>query len=124
ILDINAQATTQYLNAQIEAGAQAVMVFDSWGGVLADGLYQEFSLAYIRKILNGLIRENDGRTVPVIVFTKGGAQWLEDIADLSCDAVGLDWTANLANARKRIGDKVALQGNLDPMAMFGGDQVI
>ncbi|TEA79194.1 uroporphyrinogen decarboxylase [Allopusillimonas ginsengisoli] len=124
ILEINAQATTQYLNAQIEAGAQAVMVFDSWGGVLADGMYQEFSLAYIRKILKGLIRENDGRIVPVIVFTKGGALWLEDIADLGCDAVGLDWTANLTNARKRIGDKVALQGNLDPMAMFAGDQVI
>ena len=124
ILDINAQATTQYLNAQIEAGAQAVMIFDSWGGALADGLFQEFSLAYTRKIVQGLIRENDGRTVPVIVFTKGGAQWLEDVADIGCNAVGMDWTANLAAARRRVQDKVAFQGNLDPMAMFGGEQVI
>ncbi len=124
ILEINAQATTQYLNAQIEAGAQAVMVFDSWGGVLADGLFQEFSLAYIRKVVQGLKREHDGRTVPVIVFTKGGYPWLEDIAAVGCNAIGLDWTANMASARRRVEDKVALQGNLDPMAMFGGEQVI
>jgi uroporphyrinogen decarboxylase len=124
MLEINAQATTQYLNAQIDAGAQAVMIFDSWGGVLADGLFQEFSLAYTRKVVQGLTRHREGRPVPVIVFTKGGAQWIEEIAACGCDAVGLDWTANLTQARARVGDKVALQGNIDPMALFGGEAAI
>ncbi|TAL77821.1 MAG: uroporphyrinogen decarboxylase [Burkholderiaceae bacterium] len=124
ILDINAQAIGQYLNAQIRAGAQAVMVFDSWGGVLADGLFQEFSLAYTRKVVQSLVRNNEGRVVPVIVFTKGGGPWLEDIAGIGCDAVGVDWTVNLARARKRVADSVALQGNLDPMALFGGETAI
>ncbi|HEY0296421.1 MAG TPA: uroporphyrinogen decarboxylase family protein, partial [Bordetella sp.] len=124
ILGINAQATQQYLNAQIDAGAQAVMLFDSWGGVLADGLYQAFSLAYTRQVVQGLRREHEGRQVPVIVFTKGGGAWLEDIAACGCDAVGLDWTVNLGAARARTGDAVALQGNLDPMALFGGAQAI
>ena len=124
ILEINAQATLQYLNAQIDAGAQAVMLFDSWGGVLADGLFQQFSLAYTRKVVAGLKRENEGRRVPVIVFTKGGGQWLEQIAACGCDAVGLDWTVDLAAARRRTGDSVAFQGNLDPMALFcGGDAI-
>jgi len=124
ILDINAQATCSYLNAQIEAGAQAVMVFDSWGGVLADGLFNEFSLAYTRKVIQGLIRHHNGVVIPSIVFTKGGGQWLEQIAACGCDAVGLDWTVNLAQARARTGDRVALQGNLDPMALFGGEAAI
>ena len=124
ILEINAQATLQYLNAQIDAGAQAVMLFDSWGGVLADGLFQQFSLAYTRKVVAGLKRENEGRRVPVIVFTKGGGQWLEQIAACGCDAVGLDWTVDLAAARRRTGDSVAFQGNLDPMALFGGGDAI
>ncbi|MFA7475813.1 MAG: uroporphyrinogen decarboxylase [Castellaniella sp.] len=124
ILSVNAQAVQAYLNAQIQAGAQAVMVFDSWGGVLADGLFQQFSLAYTRQVLDGLIREREGRRVPVIVFTKGGGQWIEDIAATGCDAVGLDWTANLAAARRRVGDRVALQGNLDPMTLFGGEAAI
>ena len=124
ILDINAQATCQYLNAQIEAGAQAVMVFDSWGGVLPDGLFQQFSLDYTRRVVQGLIRHREGRPVPVIVFTKGGALWLEEIASCGCDAVGLDWTASLSRARLRTGDSVALQGNLDPMALFGGEAAI
>jgi len=124
ILAVNAQATQQYLNAQIEAGAQAVMLFDSWGGVLADGLFQQFSLAYTRQVVTGLLREHDGRRVPVIVFTKGGGAWLEDIAGCGCDAVGLDWTVNLGTARRRTGDAVALQGNLDPMTLFGGAQAI
>jgi uroporphyrinogen decarboxylase len=124
ILSVNAQAVQAYLNAQIQAGAQAVMVFDSWGGVLADGLFQQFSLAYTRQVLDGLVREREGRRVPVIVFTKGGGQWIEDIAAAGCDAVGLDWTANLAAARRRVGDRVALQGNLDPMTLFGGDAAI
>ncbi|MHA3904108.1 uroporphyrinogen decarboxylase [Castellaniella sp. WN] len=124
ILSVNAQAVQAYLNAQIRAGAQAVMVFDSWGGVLADGLFQQFSLAYTRQVLDGLIREHEGRRVPVIVFTKGGGQWIEDVAGTGCDAVGLDWTTNLAAARCRVGDRVALQGNLDPMTLFGGEAAI
>lgn len=124
ILEINAQATLQYLNAQIQAGAQAVMIFDSWGGVLADGLFQEFSLNYTRRVVQGLISHNEGRDVPCIVFTKGGAQWIEQIAAIGCQAVGLDWTANLAQVRQRTGDSVALQGNLDPMALFGGEAAI
>ena len=124
ILAINAQATQQYLNAQIESGAQAVMLFDSWGGVLADGLFQQFSLAYTRQVLQGLHREREGSRVPVIVFTKGGGAWLEEIAACGCDAVGLDWTVGLGSARTRVGDAVALQGNLDPMTLFGGAEAI
>ncbi|WP_255989892.1 uroporphyrinogen decarboxylase [Chitinolyticbacter albus] len=118
VLEINAIAVTQYLNAQIAAGAQAVQIFDTWGGALPYGKYQEFSLAYMRRIVAGLTREADGRRVPVIVFTKGGGLWLEDIADTGCDAVGLDWTVDLAQARARVGDRVALQGNFDPNALF------
>ena len=124
ILEINAEAVAVYLNAQIQAGAQVVMIFDSWGGVLADGLFQEFSLAYTRKALAKLIRENDGRSVPSVVFTKGGGLWIDDIADLGCDAIGLDWTVNLGKARERVGDRVALQGNLDPMTLFGREDRI
>ena len=124
ILAINAQATAQYLNAQIEAGAQAVMIFDSWGGVLADGLFQQFSLAYTQQVLNALKREHNGVRIPVIVFTKGGGQWVEQIAATGCDAVGLDWTASLGSVRKRVNDTVALQGNLDPMVLFGTEQAI
>ncbi len=124
ILEINAQTTAHYLNAQIEAGAQAVMIFDSWGGVLADGLFQQFSLAYTKKVVDMLTREREGRRVPVIVFTKGGGQWLESIAAIGCDAVGLDWTVDLAAARQRVSDSVAFQGNLDPIALFGGEKAI
>jgi len=124
ILEINAQTTAQYLNAQIEAGAQAVMIFDSWGGVLADGLFQQFSLAYTQRVVQALSREREGRRIPVIVFTKGGGQWLKSIAACGCDAVGLDWTVDLAAARRRVSDSVALQGNLDPIALFGGEPAI
>lgn len=124
ILEVNTRATIAYLNAQIRAGAQAVMLFDSWGGVLADGLYQQFSLAYSRQVIAGLLREHEGRKVPSIVFTKGGGAWLEEIAACGCDAVGLDWTVNLGAARRRTGDAVALQGNLDPMTLFGGAEAI
>jgi uroporphyrinogen decarboxylase len=119
ILGVTAQAVTAYLNAQIEAGAQAVMIFDSWGGVLAHDAYREFSLAYIRQIVAGLTREKDGERVPCIVFTKGGGLWLADIADCGTDAVGLDWTVDIGAARRLVGDKVALQGNLDPAVLFG-----
>ncbi|WP_035053269.1 uroporphyrinogen decarboxylase [Andreprevotia chitinilytica] len=124
ILAINAQTVTDYLNAQIEAGAQAVQIFDTWGGALAFGKYQEFSLAYMQRIIAGLTREKDGRRVPVIVFTKGGGLWLEEIAASGCDAVGLDWTVDLGDARRRIGDKVALQGNFDPNALFASPAAI
>ena len=120
MLEVNAAAVAQYLNAQIEAGAQAVMIFDSWGGVLADGAFQAFSLAYTRRVLQQLKREHDGQRIPHIVFTKGGGLWLEEIADAQPDVVGLDWTVNLAAARARIGDRVALQGNLDPNVLFAG----
>ena len=124
ILQINADAVAAYLNAQIDAGAQAVMVFDSWGGVLADGAFQAFSLTYTRRVVQQLHREHDGARVPVIVFTKGGGGWLEQIADCGADVVGVDWTVDLGAARQRVGDRVALQGNLDPMALFGTPEAL
>jgi uroporphyrinogen decarboxylase len=120
ILKINAAAVAAYLNAQIDAGAQAVMIFDTWGGALADGVYQEFSLAYMQQVMAQLKREKDGVRIPAIVFTKGGGLWLEQIADIGADAVGLDWTVNLGEARRRVGSRVALQGNLDPVVLFAG----
>jgi uroporphyrinogen decarboxylase len=124
ILAVNAEAVARYLNAQIDAGAQAVMIFDSWGGVLADGAFQAFSLAYTQRVLARLRREADGRRVPHIVFTKGGGPWLEAIAASGADVVGVDWTVHLGAARKRIGTGVALQGNLDPAALFAGADAI
>jgi uroporphyrinogen decarboxylase len=124
ILDINAQAVAAYLNAQIDAGAQAVMVFDSWGGVLADGAFQAFSLAYTERVVRALKREAEGRPVPVIVFTKGGGPWLEQIAAIGADVVGLDWTVNLGRARAAVGDRVALQGNLDPNVLFAPPEAV
>ena len=118
ILQVNTQAVTAYLNAQIDAGAQAVMIFDSWGGVLADGAFQRFSLDHTRRVVQGLQREKDGQRIPVIVFTKGGGPWLDEIAAIGADVVGLDWTVNLADARRRVGARVALQGNLDPSVLF------
>lgn len=124
ILDINAKSVAAYLNAQIEAGAQAVMIFDTWGGALADGVYQRFSLHYIREVVKQLKREHDGERVPVITFTKGGGLWLEEIAATGVDAVGLDWTVNLGRAREQVGDRVALQGNLDPTVLFSPPSTI
>ncbi|MEK7844187.1 MAG: uroporphyrinogen decarboxylase family protein, partial [Pseudomonadota bacterium] len=124
LLDVNAKAVTAYLNGQIEAGAQVAMIFDTWGGALSHAAYQEFSLRYIQQIVSGLKREQDGMRVPSIVFTKGGGLWLEAIADIGCDAVGLDWTIDIGEARRRVGDRVALQGNLDPSALFASPQVI
>lgn len=124
ILNINSQAVTAYLNAQIESGAQAVMIFDTWGGALSHNAYQEFSLRYMSQILAGIIREHGGARIPAIVFTKGGGLWLESIANSGCDAVGLDWTVDIAEARRRIGHKVALQGNLDPAVLFASPEVI
>ncbi|HET7570328.1 MAG TPA: uroporphyrinogen decarboxylase [Gammaproteobacteria bacterium] len=118
LLDVLARAVTVYLNAQIAAGVQAVMIFDTWGGALTAPAYREFSLAYMHQICDGLTREHDGRTVPCILFTKGGSQYLEAMADAGADAVGLDWTCELDVARARVGDRVALQGNLDPAALY------
>ena len=118
MLEINADSVAAYLNAQIEAGAQAVMIFDSWGGVLADGAFQEFSLAYTARVLRQLKREHDSETIPRIVFTKGGGLWLQDMNDLDCEVLGLDWTANLGRARALVGERKALQGNLDPNTLF------
>ncbi|WP_295626721.1 uroporphyrinogen decarboxylase [uncultured Nitrosomonas sp.] len=124
ILDVNAKAVTAYLNAQIESGAQIVMIFDTWGGALSHAAYQEFSLRYMQQIIAGLKREHDGMRIPRIVFTKGGGLWLEAIADIGCDAVGLDWTIDIGEARRRVGDKVALQGNLDPSVLFASPEII
>lgn len=124
ILDINAKAVTAYLNAQIDAGAQAVMIFDSWGGALADGAYQSFSLQYMQQILAGLQREKDGVRIPAVVFTKGGGIWLDQMADIGADALGLDWTVNLGTARALVGNRVALQGNLDPAILFAAPEQI
>ena len=118
LLDHLADSVIDYLNGQIKAGAQTVQIFDTWGGVLSHWAYEEFSLRYMRKIVAGLTRESEGRHVPVILFTKNGGQWLETIADSGCDAVGLDWTTDIANARARVGDKVALQGNMDPAMLY------
>jgi uroporphyrinogen decarboxylase len=129
ILAINADAVAAYLNAQIEAGAQAVMVFDSWGGVLADGNFQEFSLAYTARVLRQLKREHAGARIPRIVFTKGGGLWLDEMAPLDCDVLGLDWTVNLGRARAAVGGQAggpgkALQGNIDPNVLFANPQQI
>lgn len=124
ILAVNARAVCDYLNAQIEAGAQAVMLFDTWGGVLSHAAYREFSLRYLEQVLAGLTRTRDGIVVPRIVFTKGGGLWLEAIAGSGADAVGLDWTVDIGEARRRIGERVALQGNLDPAVLFAPPEVI
>jgi uroporphyrinogen decarboxylase len=119
ILDVNAKAVIAYLNAQIAAGAQAVMVFDTWGGALSDAAFEEFSLAYSRQVMAGLTRVHGERVVPRILFTKGGGLWLEGLAQSGADALGVDWQTPLGEARRRVGAKVALQGNMDPMALFG-----
>ena len=118
LLEVNARAVTDYLNAQIESGAQAVMLFDTWGGTLSHAAYEEFSLAYARQVIDGLRKEADGRRVPSILFTKGGGAWLEAMAASGCDALGLDWSVDPRAARERVGARVALQGNLDPAALF------
>ena len=124
ILTVTTDAVIAYLNAQIESGAQAVMIFDSWGGALSAAAYQEFSLAYMQRIVAGLIKEKDGERIPSIVFTKGGGLWLESIAGIGCDAIGLDWTIDIGEARRRVGDRVALQGNLDPNVLFASPERI
>lgn len=124
MLDKTAQSVIAYLNAQVEAGAQSLMIFDTWGGVLSPANYREFSLRYMQQIVDGLIREAEGRKVPVVLFTKNGGQWLDIMADTGCDGLGVDWTMDLAEARRKTGDRVALQGNLDPSALYGSPESI
>ncbi len=124
LLDVLARAVTVYLNAQVAAGAQALMLFDTWGGVLTPRDYRAFSLQYMERIVRGLTREHEGRRVPVILFTKNGGQWLETMADSGADALGIDWTTDLGDARVRIGHKVALQGNMDPSMLYASAERI
>lgn len=124
LLDTLVTSVTRYLNAQVEAGAQALMIFDTWGGVLSPATYHEWSLEPMRRIVAGLKREHEGRRVPVILFTKGGGQWLHAMADTGADALGVDWTTDLGDARRRVGDRVALQGNLDPSVLYADEDDI
>ncbi len=124
ILEVTARSVVAYLNAQIEAGAQAVMIFDTWGGSLSEPAFREFSLAYIERICTELQRTHDGQRVPRVVFTKGSGQWLEALADCGADALGVDWTTDLGDARRRVGDRVALQGNLDPAILLTTPDVV
>lgn len=124
LLDKLADAVIDYLNSQIRAGAQAVQIFDTWGGILTTTNYLDYSLAYMKKIVANLINENEGRPVPIILFTKNGGLWLESIADSGANAVGLDWTIEIGKARERIGERCALQGNMDPSILYASPQVI
>ena len=124
LMNIVAETTTEYLNAQIEAGAQAVQIFDTWGAALEGDDFRRFSMASMQKIIDGLTREKDGQKIPVIVFTKGAGPLLTDLAETGCDALGVDWTTDLATAREYVGDKVALQGNLDPATLRESPEVI
>ena len=124
ILQVNCRAATAHLNAQIEAGAQIVMIFDTWGGTLGAAEYREFSLSYMQRVVEGLKREHQGERVPSILFTKGGGGWLEALAASGCDAVGVDWTVDLGSARDRVGHRVALQGNLDPAVLLAGKHAV
>lgn len=124
ILQINAQTVTEYLNEQIAAGAQAVQIFDTWGGILSDAAFKRYDLPYLQQVVSGLNRRAENRQVPVVIFTKGGGLWLEQLAQLGADALGTDWTVNLQQARQRVGTQVALQGNLDPLALFGSQDCL
>ncbi|KAF0808288.1 uroporphyrinogen decarboxylase [Alcanivorax sp. S71-1-4] len=124
LLDKLARSVTDYLNAQIRHGAQAVQIFDTWGGALSAEAYKTFSLRYMQQIVDGLIRDHEGRRVPVILFTKNGGLWLEEIAASGCDALGVDWTINIGQARQRVGDRVALQGNMDPAVLYASPDAI
>jgi uroporphyrinogen decarboxylase len=124
LLDVLAKSVIAYLNGQIKAGAQAVQIFDTWGGALSHAAYQEFSLRYMQQIVSGLIREHEGRRVPVILFTKGGGQWLEALAGTGADCLGLDWTTDIGQARARVGQQVALQGNMDPTILYASPERI
>jgi uroporphyrinogen decarboxylase len=124
LLNVLAETVIDYLNNQIEAGADSVMIFDTWGGLLNKQSYEDFSLRYMTKIVAGIHRHYEGKTIPVTLFTKGGSAWLEQIALSGCDAIGLDWTIELGDAERRVGTKVALQGNLDPSVLYAKPEVI
>lgn len=124
LLDVLAQSIIAYLNAQIAAGAQALMIFDTWGGILTPATYREFSLRYARQIITGLEKSPEGREVPVVFFTKNGGAWLEDMAGIGAHGLGIDWTQDLGDARRRVGDRVALQGNLDPAVLYASPDII
>jgi len=124
LLSKAADSITDYLNAQTEAGAQALMIFDTWGGALSHEAYHAFSLAYAKRVIKGLTRQREGRHIPVIFFTKNGGLWLEAMADSGADALGLDWSTSLGEARQRVGERVALQGNLDPCALYARPETI
>ena len=124
LLDVLARSVSAYLNGQIAAGAQAVMLFDTWGGVLSPQNFKEFSLKYMTRIVGALTRQAEGRRVPVILFTKNGGPWLEAIADSGCDGIGIDWTTDLGDARRRVGERCALQGNLDTAVLYASAERI
>jgi uroporphyrinogen decarboxylase len=124
LLNVLAESVILYLNAQIAAGAQAVMIFDTWGGILTPSSYQQFSLNYMQKIVSQLDRQHDGQVIPVTLFTKGGGDWVRDIAATGCNAIGVDWTKNIGDVRAEVGDQVALQGNLDPCVLYASPEVI
>ena len=124
LLDVLAETIIDYLNGQIESGADSVMIFDTWGGSLNKECYENFSLRYMQKIVGGIHRQYEGRTIPVTLFTKGGAAWLEQMAATGCDALGLDWTVELGDAERRVGSQVALQGNLDPSVLYATPEVV
>jgi uroporphyrinogen decarboxylase len=124
LLDILAQSIIDYLNAQIAAGVDVVMIFDSWGGVLTGPTYKDFSLQYMQKILDGIKQSSSGSKIPVIMFTKGGGLWVEDIAATGCDAIGIDWGIDIGQVRRKVGDKVAIQGNLDTAVLYSNPDKI
>ena len=124
LLDVLAETIIDYLNGQIESGADSVMIFDTWGGSLNKECYENFSLRYMQKIVAGIHRQYEGRTIPVTIFTKGGAAWLEQMAATGCDALGLDWMVELGDAERRVGSQVALQGNLDPSVLYATPEVV
>ena len=124
LLAVLSSAVTDYLAAQVDAGAQALMIFDTWGGVLSKERYLKFSLSPMQEIVHKLKNKSSIRDVPIVLFTKGGGNWLNEMADTGCDALGLDWTTEIAHAKAQVGDKVALQGNLDPCVLYGSDNVI
>jgi uroporphyrinogen decarboxylase len=124
LLNVLAESVILYLNAQIAAGAQAVMIFDTWGGILTPSSYQQFSLNYMQKIVSQLDRQHDGQVIPVTLFTKGGGDWVRDIAATGCNAIGVDWTKNIGDVRAEVGEQVALQGNLDPCVLYASPEVI
>ena len=124
LLDVLAETIIDYLNSQIEAGADSVMIFDTWGGLLNKESYENFSLRYMSKIVDGITREHNEKIIPVTLFTKGGSAWLEQIAETGCDAIGIDWTIEIGEAERRVGSQVALQGNLDPSVLYASPEVI